>query len=226
MEEQTPPHSDAQDRLSRISAQGGPRRFDERRSSYIRWIKLVLPMIALSLVALVFVWGSLGDEKLVPVVEEAEAPKTIGKNELLNPRFESMDQKKQPYTITAKRALQGESNENLVMLDEPVADMMLNSGNWVAVEAQQGALRQDNLRLLLQGDVKIFHDDGYSMEMAALNLDLENSTAWSETTIYGQGPAGILHAKGLQADTKKGLLIFNGPAKLILNKTVKNPAGE
>ncbi len=191
-------------------------------SRFIRWMRLVLPLIALTITAIVFAWSNMSDENIVPVQEQTKAPKTIGKNELLNPRFESTDEKKQPYTITARRALQGETNEDLILLDEPLADILLNSGNWVALEARQGAFRQDNQRLLLKGNVRLFHDRGYQMETAQLQLDLEKNTAWSEEAVYGQGPAGTLEASGLKANSSTGVLVFLGPAKLILNRSVSN----
>jgi lipopolysaccharide export system protein LptC len=185
-------------------------------SKFIRRMRLILPMVALALVAIVFAWGNMSDENIVPVKDAKNAPQTIGKNELLNPKFESMDDKKQPYTITAKRAVQAKEGENTVILESPTADMLLNSGNWIAIKAIEGAYKQDDRTLLLEGDVKLFHDNGYEMEMAKLNIDLNSNKAWSDTEVKGHGPAGTLVAKGLQADSNSGSLIFNGPATLVL----------
>ncbi len=213
-------------RLGKISegqkADGQPAQVNRSYSRFIRWMRLVLPLVALIITAVVFTWSNMSDENIVPVQEQAAATKTIGKNELLNPRFESSDENKQPYTITAKRAIQGEANEDLIILDEPLADMLLSGGNWVALEARQGAFRQDNQRLLLKGEVRLFHDRGYKMETAQLQLDLEKNTAWSDEYVYGQGPAGTLEASGLKANTNTGELVFHGPARLILNRSVSN----
>lgn len=193
--------------------------YNAKYSTFIRWARLVLPTVAVMITAVVFTWSNSRNENLIPSADPSMVQATVGKNELLNPRFESTDEKKQPYTITAKRALQGETNEELVMLEEPVADMLLNSGNWIAIKAQQGAYRQDSKRLLLRGDVRLYHDLGYQMETAQLHIDLENDTAWSEDPVSGQGPAGTLKATGLKASTRDGTLLFTGPAELILTDT-------
>lgn len=208
------------ERQERLSAARDPRRADynPKHSAFIRRMRLILPLIAAIIMAVVFAWGNMSDDNIIPA-ESPQAPKTIGKNELLNPRFESVDEKAQPYTITATRALQGSDNEDMVMLEEPLADMLLTSGNWIAVKAQQGTFLQKTQKLVLEGDVEMFHDQGYQMEMAELHVDLGSNIAWSETDIYGQGPAGTLNAKGLKADNTQGNLIFTGPAKLILHKT-------
>ena len=190
--------------------------YNPKYSVFIRWMRLALPLVALMITAIVFTWSSMKDENIVPTKEQRAAQKAVGKNELLSPRFESMDNKKQPYTITAKRAVQGETDENLVMLEEPVADMMLSSGNWVALKAQQGSFWQNNQRLLLRGNVLLFHDRGYQMETAQLHIDLEKKSAWSEDSVYAQGPAGTLKATGLQANGDDGHLVFKGPAELVL----------
>lgn len=224
MNKKTPPLSETEnsrERLDRLMQTSDDRsHLNERYSKFIRRMRLILPIIALIIIGVVMSWGYVQEEQMTPIIDQAKMPQTIGKNELLNPRFESKDDKQQPYTITAGRALQGEDNENLIILDEPLADMMLNSGNWIAIQSVKGAYRQDNDRLLLRGDVKIFHDDGYQMMTEELHLDLAKNFAWSDQDVYAQGPAGTINAKGLQANSDDGLLVFTGPAKLILNESV------
>ncbi len=211
------------DRLERLrpSARSKPS-YNPRYSKFVRRMRLILPLIALGIVAIIFTWGNMSEESFVSTKDPANAPKSIGKNELLNPRFESIDEKGQPFTITAKRALQGKENDNLVILEEPVGDMMLEGGSWIAIESDQGAFRQDNQRLLMRGNVRLFHDQGYQMSMEQLNIDMKGNTAWSETPVYGQGPEGTLSAQGLNADSNKEILIFTGPATLVLNMGDKN----
>lgn len=211
-------------RLGRSAAQ--TTNYNPHYSRFIRRAKLVLPLVALMISAVVFAWSSMNDKNMLPTPQQAGMPRNIGKNELLNPRFESKDDKQQPYTITAARALQGEKNENLVILEKPVADMMLTSGNWVAIEADQGAFQQNDQKLLLRGNVRLFHDKGYHMETALLHIDIANNKAWSEEEVRAQGPAGTLSAKGLQASADDGHLIFTGPAKLVLmRETPQNKNG-
>ncbi len=216
-----PSEETSRERLDRLIQTSDDRsQLNLNYSRFIRWMRLLLPTIALVIVGIVMSWSYIREEQIAPLIESAQIPLNVGKNELLNPRFESKDEKNQPYTITANRALQGEDNENLIILDEPLADMMLNSGSWVAIQSIKGAYRQDSERLLLREKVKLFHDKGYQLETEELHLDLNKSTAWSDLDVYAQGPAGTLYAKGLQANSNDGLLVFTGPAKLILNSSV------
>jgi len=216
--------TEAEQRRKRLSQAGGKARetYSRSYSRFVRWMRLVLPLMALGIVAVLFTWSRI-EEPAIPIQQQDVAEqKSIGKNELVNPRFESTDEKKQPFTVTAKRAVQGEANEDLIMLERPVADMLLNSGNWIAIEADRGAFRQDIQRLFLQGHVKLFHDEGYQLETPQLHVDMEENLAWSEMAVYGQGPAGTLEATGLKANNLTGEIVFTGPAKLVLNSTIKN----
>ena len=218
---ENPPRNTSKDRLERLAASGQNKGdYNPYYSVFIKWMRLALPLAALAIAALVFAWQSFDDPGVITAQNtDKDAPKTIGKNELLNPRFESTDEKNQPYTITAKRAVQGQVNEDLIVLEEPVADIKLTSGNWVAIKAVQGAFTQNNQQLLLRGDVTMLHDRGYEMTTEQLHIDIENKTSWTDTDVNAHGPEGTLSAKGLKGDAISSHIVFTGPAKLVLTRT-------
>ncbi|MGB4108164.1 MAG: LPS export ABC transporter periplasmic protein LptC [Alphaproteobacteria bacterium] len=191
-------------------------------SKFVRRMRLVLPVVALALFAVVFVWSDVQRNNIMPIQDLAKAP-VVGQNELVNPRFESTDNDNQPYTVTAKRAVQNKSDEQLVMLDEPVGDLLLNSGGHIGVRADRGSFRQDNKILLLRGKVRLDHDRGYRLETEELDLDLMKNSALSKVDVAGQGPEGTIDSKGLEGYSDSGRIIFNGPAKLILTNTSGGP---
>lgn len=223
----TSPDDLSQERLDRLSRRDGSRAiYSTKYSVFIRRMRIALPLLAGFIVALLFAWNALHNEKSIITVTEADMPKTTRKNELVEPRFESVDDKDQPYTVTAARAIQSDKDENLVILEKPVADILLNEGAWVALRADQGAFRQDTRRLLLKGHVELFHDRGYQMETDRLQINIEERTAHSKSDIYIYGPEGTLNAKGLQADVERDLLVFTGPARLVLTRSPGLLSGE
>ena len=135
----------------------------------------------------------------------------------MNPRFESLDRKQQPVTITAERAVQGEEDEDLLILEKPVADIGLEGGAWLAITAQVGTYKEEGQRLMLNGNVTLFHDLGYQMETQELSIDLANNSAVSKTDVYIQGPAGTIRAKGFEGSSIDDALVFAGPAQMIIN---------
>ncbi len=217
-DEEKKPEPSAEERLTRLGRVGSAqiRSGSHAPSRFIRIMRTVLPLVALAIIAVVFAWTSKNDDFTAPARQQEEQEQTIGKNELVNPRFESVDQKQQPFTITAERAVQGTDDEGMLILEKPIGDILLNDGAWLAIKANQGAYKEETQKLLLNGNVRLFHDTGYSMETEKLYVDLKNSTAMSDVDVYIQGPAGTLNAKGLQGDNQSGNLVFTGPALMVL----------
>ena len=208
--------SQRRERIAALSRSKTSAEHTARYSKFIRHMKMAMPLIALAITAIVFTWSNVNDDNIIPVKAQDALPKTIGRNELLNPRFESMDTKKQPYSITAARAVQGEADTNLVMLEKPTGNMQLSSGNMINMEADQGSFKQDERKLMLRGDVEIYHDKGYTLKTSELQIDMDSNSAVSDKDVNIEGPAGTLNAKGLRADNNEGYLVFNGPANLVL----------
>jgi lipopolysaccharide export system protein LptC len=189
-------------------------------TKFVRAMRLLLPLLAVGIVGIVVSWPRVEERMTAPPVVAPEQ-QTVGQNELINPRFESQDSKAQPYTITAARAVQSSANPDIVFLEKPVGDINLSDGAWLATEAVKGAFDQKAQTLSLEGHVKLFHDKGYEMVTEKLLVDMAARTAFSDTTINGQGPAGTLAATGIKADTAKGTVVFTGPVTLTLNNGVE-----
>ncbi|MCS5596884.1 MAG: LPS export ABC transporter periplasmic protein LptC [Alphaproteobacteria bacterium] len=200
----------------------GAVRVGQRRNKFytkfVRSMRVVLPLAALGLVSVLFVFS--GDNKDLikapPPKEEIVKQASIGKNELLDPRFDTYDKEGRPYTITAVRAFQTMDNSDVIYLEKPVADSTMSDGAWIALESVSGVYNQLAQTLELEGKVKLYHDAGYSLLMEQLDIDLKQNIAVSNVDVAGQGPIGTLQAKGMTANGADNILIFNGPAVLTL----------
>lgn len=189
-----------------------------RHSSIVRRLRLVLPLLAVGLVVVMMVWTDMGGT-IEPVRKEDVAPQTVGRNELLKPKFQSEDAKQQPYTITADKAFQESEDMDKVYLDKPVADVSLKNGAWIAMEAKDGEYLQSSQQLKLIGNVKVFHDQGYELTTEEVDLDVQAQTANTTKPVSGHGPSGTIQGTGMQANGKDGVVIFTGPASMTINNT-------
>jgi len=205
------------ERLSRRERGSGSTR---SYSKFVRIMRLALPLAAMVVVAILFLRPGVEDASFVPL--DAKTPRieqeNISRNELINPTFESRDKKNNPYKITAERAVQGESNKDLIMLERPIGVMTLDDGVKVQVVSDTGAYRQDTERFFLQGKVFLEHEEGYSLRSDEAHVDLKENFAWSEKDVLGKTPDLSIEAKGVHANGKTGEVIFSGPAKLTLNQ--------
>lgn len=199
-------------------------RVNKTYSRFVRAMRLILPLIAIGIVGLLVSWPRIEERMDKPPagsMADTAAPQAVGQNELVNPRYESQDDKSQPFTLTATRALQSSDNPDIVFLYSPMGDINLNDGSWIAAEARKGQYNQKEEQLDLSGHVRLFHDSGYELITEKLHIDMRDNRAASDSAVAGQGPAGTLAATGLQAEMASGTLIFTGPAKLVLHQALK-----
>ncbi len=189
-----------------------------RRNTYlVRALRLALPLVAVSLIIVMMVWSDKTQMTTPPPPRAELAPEIQGRNELLNPKFQSKDSDLQPYTITAQKAFQSEENLNIVILDQPTADINLKDGAWLAAKADKGEFDQVNQVLKLYGHVRLFHDDGYELTMNSLAISITAQEAVSVDPVQGHGPIGIIESEGLMADGAKGTISFTGKSQMTLH---------
>lgn len=213
---QNPTGLNKSERLEQIAVPFKKTEVNRAYTSFVRWMRILLPLSALALIAIVFAWPDM-EKKIEPVRKEEILPKAIkAQNELIKPRFESTDRKKQPFTVTAVTARQNEENPELVYLEKPVADMLLNNGARVSGKADKGIYEQQTEKLFLEGHVRLLHDSGYELEAEEMRIDMKTREAFSDKAVYVHGPAGTVKAVGLKALSQEELLVFNGPATLTL----------
>ena len=213
-------NTEQKDRLSKLVSPSRRRQANAAYTRFVRVMRLALPLAAIGIAGLVMSWPRL-EETMEKVPQQSAIPQTAAKNELIEPRFESADDKDQPFSMTAKRALQSARDPDVVLLDGPKADITLKDGTWIAAESDKGAYRQKAESLLLEGNVRLFYDEGYEVKTEKLLVNMKENKAWSDLPIIGQGPAGTIEATGVQAEGTTGKLVFTGPAKLVLNQALK-----
>lgn len=186
-----------------------------RHSKLVRRLKIILPSLAALLIALVIAWSSI-DSQHIMKVEDVLPAATIMHNELLNPRFESVDNKNQPYTITAAYARQSKENDSIVLLETPYADIALSNDTWIAAKSANGTFHRDHNILKLNKDVEIFYDQGYQIFMETITLNVQEKTGSSHKPLSGFGPKGKMSAQGVEFDLARNYLKLNGPASITL----------
>lgn len=205
-------------RLDRLSSRNDITRGGAGYSRFVRLMRMFLPLAAALIGILVVIKLYSESDAIVPVSLQAQggnAPEIL-KNELLNPVFESLDKKGNPYKITASRAVQGKENKDLIMLDRPVGHLVMKNNDTIDVTALSGAYQQERERFYLEGDVVIKGGEGYELTSQEAHVDLKKNFAWSELAVVGRNEDMQIIAKGLRVNGKTGLIYFKGPAKLIL----------
>lgn len=188
-----------------------------RYSRFVGMMKLVLPLSALALVAMVVAWPYLGaDNDGIPL---SFASVGVGLDEtvfMTNARYIGADDKGQPYTLTADLAAQDEDDPDIIQLTRPQADILLNEGSWLALTADSGTLLRDTETLTLEGAINIFSDQGYEFRTESALIDLGASLAHGTVPVEAQGPFGTLNADSFRVLDRGRIIFFEGNVRMTL----------
>lgn len=200
------------------------RRFSPLYSNFVTLLKLVLPAAALALVALVLLWPQLNplDQRfrLKPVSVGIEDLENL---RMLNPRYLGTDKQNQPYTLIADQATQQSGDSNVTDLVKPKGDITLKKGTWLALSAEAGTYRKQDQLLDLEGNVNLFHDQGYELVTARARINLELGTAAGDDPVAGQGPDMELQGQGFRVYDRGDRVLVTGKSRLVLHPAAKDP---
>lgn len=187
---------------------------------FVRITKFLLPVAALVIVGIVVARLSQDQQTLQVTQLPAQEKTTAGQIDLVKPKYEGLDAKNRPYTISADSAHRvmdkDKPNEQIVAMTNPFGDIAMDDGSWLAVKAAEGLYNNTTSTLDLSGGVIFFHDTGYEMHMKDVHVDVKNRHAETSSPVQGQGPAGMIDAQNLQVSDNGDLVVFGGPVRLTL----------
>jgi lipopolysaccharide export system protein LptC len=187
-----------------------------RRRVLVRLTKLVLPVMALGLLAAVAFWPELeggGENSRVSFRRVAEPrPEAL---RVVNPHFRGVDELARPYTITAATAQQPGSEE-VLDLTQPRADIQLTDGAWVYLRAEEGRYDKAARTLFLKGDVTIYHDNGTMLRTPSALVAIDEGGASGDEPVSAQGPFGTLTSEGFRLVDRGAVVLFTGQARALL----------
>ena len=186
-----------------------------RRRWMVRWTKRVLPLLSLSLLALMVMWPEIDRQEARDRIAFRRLGQVAEAGQMTDARYRGVDRHSQPYMVTAVTAVQ--ATPTRVDLTAPKADVTLQGGNWLMIRARRGAYVQHAGQLDLSGDVTLYRDDGTTLDTPAAAIDLHAGAAAGHRWTHAEGPFGTLDAQGFALLDKGDVIQFTGPAKLVLN---------
>lgn len=193
-------------------------------SRFVAWMKVLLPFLALGLIALVVLWPQLKTDDTFRIGFATVRLSGDAEPGMDNVRYVGTDDNRQPYSVTADLARLVDGEEGTVDMEMPKADLTLEDGTWLVLTADSGRYLRHGAHLDLEGGVNLFHDTGYEITTDKLAVELKQGVATSATPLSGHGPFGELKAQGLRLIDKGQVIYFTGPAQLTLYPVARDGA--
>ena len=193
-----------------------PRRIARRRF-LITVTKWLLPMAAMALLASIALWPEIEDATLKARLGAKHVSGEVDGGKLIDARYNGVDEKGRPYTITAATAWQIDPER--VGLTTPKGDITLENGTWLMLTSKEGTYMQHLNQLDMVKDVTLYRDDGTTMHTESASIDMKAGAAAGSAPVHAEGPFGVLDAQGFTVMDKGAAIDFPGPAHLVLNGT-------
>lgn len=183
------------------------------RASLMRRLRIALPVIALVLIAAFLLNTRRGGGDEAFLEDFADVNATTQSLSSAKPQFSGVDNRGNPYEITADSANQQSENRDLVELDKPravTAGVKVNS----VVEANAGVFDTETKTLLLKDGVTLEREigrDNYVLRSMSATVSIDEQTVDSGDGVEGEGPGGsTLKADRMQANNRDGVVVFEG----------------
>jgi len=203
-------------------------RINPFRRVIVNMLKFVLPLIAMTILALVVLW---------PQIEQVQEsgfrlgfstlPEDLMENVAMSkPRFFGVDGNRQPFTVTASEAVETaetETRPDHIYLSAPQADITLNDGSWIAMTANEGFYTEADGMLDLVGTVNMYHDQGFEIHTEEAEIAMNSGSASGDVPVDGQGPFGTIASdSGFELEDKGAVIRFLGKSRLVIFDSAMN----
>lgn len=186
-----------------------------------KWLRFVLPLAALGLMAFVFTSSrpEVGGFEL-PIVDGELLALSAGMR-VTNPQFSGATSAGEPFLIRAELAEPDSPDPDEIALTRIVGSITTEEGAKIGLTSETGLLEPKINAVRLSDGVRIVTDDGYVFETATLLGDAESRVVWSETPVRGYGPAGEITAERLEIDISgDGTAYFKGNVQVTIRQLV------
>ena len=155
-----------------------------RYSARVRTLRIAMPLAALLLIVSIFAW---------PFVENMSRLKFEGVNKnadqltIVKPHYAAKDSNKNPFEITADRAIQKTAQPDIVHLENPEANIAMDNHQLV-ITATSGVYNKKGGNLALRGAVNLKRDDGVDIKASDTDMDLGTGSATSVLPVDATSP--------------------------------------
>jgi LPS export ABC transporter protein LptC len=190
-----------------------PRVAGLRASRWLTWLSFTVSLAMIGLLAYqAGTFKSLRSkmpssaERLATDVSSAAAEKE--EVTVIESRFTGFDKNQQPFSLTARNAVQDGDNTGRVILIEVAAELKRKSGEKISISSQRALYDADSKTIDLEGNVIIVSAQGYVAKMAKARVNIDEHRLRSEVPVEVVYPSGIIRSNGMEFVDDGGRILF------------------
>lgn len=190
----------------------------DRHTRVVGWLKVALPLMALAILATLFLLGDRIDPGASLPYAEVDLEARAREPRMTAPSYAGMTSDGASLTLTAREARP--SADGPAKAQDLLLELATPDGNTTTVRAATAVMDQTARQLLLSGGVTVMTGTGYKLETAEVVAELDRSGLESLGEVTATGPAGDIRADGMtlrQDNLTPGayVLVFKGSVRLV-----------
>ena len=212
-------HSDVLWQPRHVSASGSVAQY----SRFVARMKFALPLTAGVILLLVLIlpqFRAETDRFRLGLKSVAEA--TGDTLSMINARYFGTDDKGQPFSVKAASVRERPGPDKAIDLTAPQAELTMKDGTKMTLSATSGVYDRTGEVLDLAGQVDMTQSRGTEMHSTAVRILLKDNIATGDQPVTGKGSFGEIAGAGFKARQNDGVVIFTGPARLVLVPRAKS----
>ncbi len=192
-------------------------------SRMVRVFRIAFPVIALLLLASIFVLSKTSNLREALIVTDAKLAELAIGQKITNPHFSGVTKTGDAFSISAEWALPDAPSPERVDLNKPLTTIDFQDGRSIKSKSDTAVLDLSENVATLAGVVSLVTSDGYTAHSDELRLNFETGNVFSPGPVSAVGPQGSIEAGSMELRQDldknhfggKGVLLFKNGVKLV-----------
>jgi lipopolysaccharide export system protein LptC len=183
----------------------------QRHSQRVRWLKFVLPALAVAGVGLFWASSRFIPSDLATLISLAGIDPLTNSVVMDKPQISGFEGTRRAYEVKADRAVQALDNPKVVTFEQIAATIGMEDAGTATVDAELGVYDGNNDILTLSDGIAIKTTTGYWANFEAAAIDLRAGSLTSDQPIEIRTDQGTIRANGVEiTDHGKRIAFLNG----------------
>ncbi len=179
-------------------------------------LKWLLPVLAVSVLAVIVIWPLAKVQEFSFLLAKDKVAMARERLRLDRAVYRGETAKGEAFTISANSAVQRSSAVQIVELRQLTARLDMADGP-ATVVAPAGRYFLQSDKLQVTGPVTLNSTNGYSLDSATVDIDLNSRQVSTDAPVSGKIPMGSFRAGRLRGDIQGRRLVLDGGVHLRTN---------
>ena len=182
-------------------------------------LKVFFPSVAAVIIGLVIIWPQMKaqqEEAISLLASETEQINVPNDQVMVNPRFFTVDEKGEPFHMTAESAFELPGEKRRVQMESVKADILKQNDRWIALDAATGVYSQADETMELSEQVNLYTQTGEEIETTHALINVKNRDIVGNRDVLLRSSLGFARAQGFSVTQNGTVFRLTGKTRVVL----------